>query len=152
MTAWWVSTTRVRKVRARSSERFRDLALGTAPTSACPTAEIEVMRAPPGRAVCAECCRREPDSASLMTQRAAMRQILWIRLSAHFLDLHLVRIEGQVAGDLGHRRERCFIGPDRIFEGLAVRVDAEITRIPLVGAVRGAVGTRQKRHVGVLAL
>src|SRR5450631_1182267 len=45
MTAWWVSTTRVRKVRARSSERFRDLALGTALTSACPTAEIDVMRA-----------------------------------------------------------------------------------------------------------
>src|SRR5260370_12849128 len=45
MTAWWVSTTKVRKVRARSSERFRDLALGTAPTSACPTAEIDVMRA-----------------------------------------------------------------------------------------------------------
>src|ERR1700730_17061926 len=47
MTAWWVSTTRVRKVRARSSERFRTLAFGAALVSADTTeVEIVVMRAP----------------------------------------------------------------------------------------------------------
>src|SRR4051794_39448028 len=62
MTQWCSSTTSVRKVRARSSEGFRVLALGTAAASACPTAEIDVMWASrPG--CCAECCSREPDSA-----------------------------------------------------------------------------------------
>src|SRR5215212_555321 len=45
MTAWCSSTTSVRKVRARSSEGLRVLAWGTAPTSACPTVEIDVMHA-----------------------------------------------------------------------------------------------------------
>jgi hypothetical protein len=35
-------------VRARSSERFRDLTLGTAAISACPAVEIDVMDASPG--------------------------------------------------------------------------------------------------------
>src|ERR1700682_4909811 len=107
MTAWWVSTTRVRKVRARSSERFRTLALGTAPTSAGPTAEIDVMRA--SRPGCL--CRMLPPGTrfSKSYDAACGHAANSIRLSAHFLDRHLVRIEGQAAGDLSHGRERCFI-------------------------------------------
>ncbi len=43
--------------------------------------KIDVMRvSQPARGV--GCCRREPDSASLTTQRAAVQQILWIRPQA----------------------------------------------------------------------
>src|SRR6266404_800632 len=62
MTAWWKTTTRVRKVRARSSAALRAVALGAVRTSAFATdEEIEVMRAPAGDHL--RCCRREPDSA-----------------------------------------------------------------------------------------
>jgi len=75
----------------------------------------------------------------------------WPARSGHFLDLDLVRIERQVPGDLGHRREGPLIGPDRVFDAFAVGIDAEIVRIPLVGTVRGPLGAGQERHVGVLA-
>src|SRR3954470_10094830 len=68
----------------------------------------------------------------------------------HFLDLHLVRIEGQMAGNLRHRGEGRLVGPDRVVERLAVRPDAIVARIPLVGAVGGAVGALQQRHVCIL--
>src|SRR6266404_6279716 len=62
MTAWWKTTTRVRKVRARSSAALRAVALGAVRTSAFATdEEIEVMRAPAGDHL--RCCRRAPDSA-----------------------------------------------------------------------------------------
>src|SRR6266404_2586201 len=62
MTAWWKTTARVRKVRARSSAALRAVALGAVRTSAFATdEEIEVMRAPAGDHL--RCCRREPDSA-----------------------------------------------------------------------------------------
>src|SRR5438105_244867 len=49
MTAWWTSTTRVRKVRARSSARLRVAAFGAALTSAgTAVSEIDVMH-PPAR-------------------------------------------------------------------------------------------------------
>src|SRR5713101_4142247 len=64
MTAWWNSTTSVRKVRVRSIEAFRTLAFGAALVSADATeVEIVVMYAP-GRVVNFRCCYREPDSAS----------------------------------------------------------------------------------------
>src|SRR5712691_7555366 len=64
MTAWWNSTTSVRKVRVRSIEAFRTLAFGAALVSADATeVEIVVMCAP-GRVVSLRCCYREPDSAS----------------------------------------------------------------------------------------
>src|SRR5882724_239208 len=64
MTAWWNSTTSVRKVRVRSIEAFRTLAFGAALVSADATeVEIVVMCAP-GRVVGFRCCYREPDSAS----------------------------------------------------------------------------------------
>jgi hypothetical protein len=48
MTAWWNSTTSVRKVRVRSIEAFRALAFGAAFVSADATeVEIVVMSAPP---------------------------------------------------------------------------------------------------------
>src|SRR6267154_3788446 len=51
MTAWWTSTTRVRKVRARSSAALRAEVRGVALVSAGATElEIDVMRAP-GRVV-----------------------------------------------------------------------------------------------------
>src|SRR6266851_932179 len=51
MTAWWTSTTRVRKVRARSSAALRAEVRGVALVSAGATKlEIDVMRAP-GRVV-----------------------------------------------------------------------------------------------------
>src|SRR5438093_11153999 len=62
--------------------------------------------------------------------------------SSQLLDLDLVGIERQVAGDFRHRRKWLLIGPDRVFECLAVGVDAEIIRIPLVRAVRHPVGAR----------
>src|SRR5258708_34548812 len=63
MTEWCSSTTSVRKVRARSSERLRALTFGAARTSAVATdEEIEVMRAP-RQGDRFRCCRREPDSA-----------------------------------------------------------------------------------------
>src|SRR5260370_17781 len=49
MTAWWTSTTSVRKVRARSSATLRALAFGAARISAgAAELEIDVMRAPAG--------------------------------------------------------------------------------------------------------
>src|SRR3979490_621385 len=64
MTAWWNSTTRVRKVRVRSIEAFRTLAFGAALVSADATeVEIVVMCAP-GGVVSFRWCYREPDSAS----------------------------------------------------------------------------------------
>src|SRR5260370_24237779 len=63
MTAWCSSTTSVRKVRARSSDRLRVLTFGAARTSAVAADdEIEVMRAP-WQGDCLRCCRWEPDSA-----------------------------------------------------------------------------------------
>ena len=47
MTAWWTSTTSVKKVRVRSIEKFRALALGVARISAAAmVCEIDDMRAP----------------------------------------------------------------------------------------------------------
>jgi hypothetical protein len=52
MTAWWNSTTSVRKVRVRSIEAFRTLAFGAALVSADATeVEIVVMCAPAGWSV-----------------------------------------------------------------------------------------------------
>src|SRR5882762_3191740 len=53
MTAWCSSTTSVRKVRARSSEKLRALTFGAACTSVAATVwEIVVMRArPPARVI-----------------------------------------------------------------------------------------------------
>src|SRR4051794_10640487 len=53
----------------------------------------------------------------------------------HFLDLHLVRVEGEMAGDLAHRGEGGFVGPDRVVQRLAVGLDAVIARIALVRAM-----------------
>src|SRR5713101_9567650 len=54
MTAWWTSTTRVRKVRARSSAALRAEVRGVALVSAGATElEIDVMRAP-GRVVASD--------------------------------------------------------------------------------------------------
>src|SRR6266481_4324611 len=63
MTVWCSSTTSVRKVRARSSDRLRVLTFGAARTSALAADdEIEVMRAP-RQGDRFRCCRWEPDSA-----------------------------------------------------------------------------------------
>src|SRR5260370_38326745 len=49
MTAWWMTTTRVRKVRVRSSAALRVVAFGTARISAdAAELEMDVMRAPAG--------------------------------------------------------------------------------------------------------
>src|ERR1700694_3820967 len=49
MTAWWMTTTRVRKERARSSAALRVLAFGTARISAgAAELEMDVMRVPAG--------------------------------------------------------------------------------------------------------
>src|SRR6478609_11565988 len=62
MTAWWSSTTRVRKVRARSSAALRAFAVGAARTCADATElEMDVMAVPADDD--SGCCRREPDSA-----------------------------------------------------------------------------------------
>src|SRR5258708_7804478 len=74
-----------------------------------------------------------------------------LRLSRHFLDRDLVRVERQMARYLGHGREGRLVGPDRVFDALAVGVDAEIIRIALVGAVGGALGAGEQRHIGVPA-
>src|SRR5712691_11068535 len=63
--------------------------------------------------------------------------------SGNLLDLDPIGIERQMAGDLRHRRKWRLVGPDRVFECLAVGVDAEIIRVSLVGAVRHPVGARQ---------
>src|ERR1700730_3247636 len=69
MTAWWTTTTRVRKVRARSSAALRVLAFGTARISAgAAELEMDVMRAPAGGRF--RCCCREPDSARATRQNA----------------------------------------------------------------------------------
>src|SRR5258708_6823609 len=49
MTAWWMTTTRVRKVRVRSTAALRVVAFGTARISAdAAELEMDVMRAPAG--------------------------------------------------------------------------------------------------------
>src|SRR5216683_6413212 len=49
MTAWWMTTTRVRKVRVRSSAALRVVAFGTARISAdAAELEMDVMGAPAG--------------------------------------------------------------------------------------------------------
>src|ERR1700729_2025583 len=53
----------------------------------------------------------------------------------HFLDLDLVGIEGEVAGDFGHGGKWIFVSPDRIRNGLAVGDDAEIIGGSLVGTM-----------------
>src|SRR3954470_14802894 len=69
----------------------------------------------------------------------------------YFLDLHLVRIEGEMARNLGHRGKGRLIGPDRVVQRLAVSLDTVIAGIALVGAMGDAVGALQQRHVGVLS-
>src|SRR3954468_12448514 len=62
MTAWWMTTTRVRNVRVRSSAKLRSLATGAVKSSADATeVETDVMRIP--AADRRRCCRRQPDSA-----------------------------------------------------------------------------------------
>src|ERR1700722_2742124 len=51
MTAWWMRTTTVRKVRARSSDRLRVRAVGAAWTSAATVGEIIDVMARPGSVV-----------------------------------------------------------------------------------------------------
>src|ERR1019366_3709473 len=72
MTAWWMRTTRVRKVRARSSAALRVVTFGAARLSAGAAEwEIDVMRA--AARLQARCCRREPDSARPNCQPAKYR-------------------------------------------------------------------------------
>src|SRR5215212_9127691 len=62
MTAWWMTTTRVRNVRVRSSAKLRALAIGSVKSPADATeVETDVMRIP--AADRRRCCRRQPDSA-----------------------------------------------------------------------------------------
>src|ERR1700694_266968 len=69
MTAWWMTTTRVRKGRARSSAALRVLAFGAARIFVGATElEMDVMRAPAGGRF--RCCCREPDSARARRQNA----------------------------------------------------------------------------------
>src|SRR5258705_6228544 len=84
-----------------------------------------------------------PWIASLALAMTFKNAWVWLKLLSQLLDLDPVRVERQMAGDLRHRRKRRLVGPDRVFECFAVGIDAEIIRIPLVGAVRHPVGTRQ---------
>src|SRR6266542_638666 len=102
MIAWWSSTTSVRKVRARSSARLRDLACGIARMSAVAAVEIDVMGAP-GRLFAPNVAGWNLIQQGLMTSGAAGRRTFFRSgRSGHFLDLDLVRIERQTAGDVGH--------------------------------------------------
>src|SRR5579871_6843600 len=86
-----------------------------------------------------------------MPSKAANQRKSCRKALRHFLDLDLVRIEGEMARNLRHSRERRLVGPDRIFEDLAAGNDAVIVRIALVGTMRHALGPLQQAHVGVLA-
>src|SRR3984957_16514114 len=81
--------------------------------------------------------------ASRACHRARIRATRWLAMTEagtvalrHFLDLDLVGVEGKVAGNFRHGRKRIFISPDRIGDGFAVGIDAEIIRISLVGTMR----------------
>src|SRR6202035_1684905 len=78
-----------------------------------------------------------------MTRNGSFTRFGKLQRSGHFLDGDLVGIERQMAGEFSHRRERRLVGPDRILDCLAVCGDAEIVRIPLIGAVRHPLGARQ---------
>src|SRR2546430_10454992 len=96
----------------------------------------------PGIHVLAPSSKKDADGAG--TSPAMTEEMdLWRAPSGNLLDLDPIGIEGQMAGDFRHRRKWRLVGPDRVFERLAVGVDAEIIRIPLVGAVRHSVGARQ---------
>src|SRR5436190_2007425 len=145
MTAWWNSTTSVRKVRARSSARLRDLTFGIALISAVAAVDIDVTGAS-GRLFAPNVATGNPIQQDSITPPCVASRN---SPSGRFLDLHLVRIERQMAGNLYHRRERRLVGPDCVLQRLAVGVDAEIVRVPLVRAMRGPLGAGQQRHIGV---
>ena len=66
-------------------------------------------------------------------------------------DLGAVGVEGDVAGDLRHRRVRVLVGPDDVGLGRAVRrLDAVVARVALVGAVGLGGAAVEQRLVDVL--
>src|SRR5262249_29705422 len=145
MTAWWSSTTSVRKVRARSSAALRTFALGAARTSTgAAVCDIVVITTPGQQQLEADvaAANRIQQERSLPALRPNLRDLPENAL-VHFLNLDLVGIEGEMAGNLLHGREGRLVGPDRILQHLAAGNDAVIARIALVGAVRHTVGPFQ---------
>src|SRR6266550_1283499 len=92
MTAWWNSTTRVRKVRVRSIEAFRTLAFGAALVSADATeVEIVVMCAP-GRWSVSDVAAGNP-----------IQQAIIARQDAPILILAGVRRKSRLIVEIGQR-------------------------------------------------
>src|SRR5260370_40130719 len=75
MTAWWVTTTRVRKVRVRSSAALRVVAFGTARISAgAAELEMDVMCAP-ARVVVTDVAAGSPFQQGATRQNADMSRL-----------------------------------------------------------------------------
>src|SRR5712672_1356308 len=97
MTAWWNSTTRVRKVRVRSIEAFRTLAFGAALVSADATeVEIVVMCAP-GRWSVSDVAAGNPIQQAIIARQDAPILILAHPASAGKVGQWLRSVNGRRA-------------------------------------------------------
>ncbi len=67
------------------------------------------------------------------------------------LEVHMLGIEGQAAGDLADAGQWGLVRPDRVLDDLGVAMDRVVAGLALVGAVGDLVGLLQEVHGHVRA-